>query len=915
MHRTRRHPLRNFAMRGSLAFALVAIVAGSAQPGGADPAADRPKVVDRLSRFAPDAIKALGDRIKPAFSGDNRETYGGTLIGVPGRRQLWQIYPTSGSEPTPTLIAIRDMDSLKIIKTLELPISMQRGARSDFGGDWMHTFDGDRRLFLLGNGIDGRSTWAITEIDLATFSHKTSELTQPFVNAGRPLTGFLPAAMEFDPFSQAVLLLFGGVPATAAGNANTFVYRFTLADKQGAARQIRVCAGPLTPTDSGFTSQLGGIVTFEYVFFSCQRAGSIGAVARIKRSELFDQNSVEDIVAGPAYLETALADPGSGRIFLITIGGEIWAFDTATMAFVGVIAGGAAGAIDPRSGYGLDSHTGRLFFVSNTYGMGIAEGRFYPIPQARLYPDLAAGAQERIISDSKRGIIFVLLESGSKRAADYLIYETGQAPLPPPEPDPDRSTIDVAEQDGVTDSRFFANASGYGARVLLAKGIVAVPPAPTVGVVAPTADIIEKNLNSKCGYNDRELAVGRVSKAEYDTGSTAARAIGADVDERTKLDLAHFSRCDVTVRNGQEVFRGIFGTAPTKELLMGDPDDPDDDRDHGYTWNREAATCTSSEGGQEKSDDSKNEAPNQGHVECPRPGGTLEAFAVGQLAGGVTVQEARTTSTISRDDKGVVAHAVAEAQDVNIAGVIHIGEVTSIATSRSNGRPNKNPMSTHTLILKGVRTPDGWLCKDVCDENLVVRNLNILTGGRVEFRTRSGIDEKLKKGTLKGALTAVQKSTARQASDQALVGDATTEVAGLEMIMYNDNKPFGRARQIYQFAGVATAATYNIQRIPGGAGFDDLPGDGGFDDSALDAVGSSGEGFASGDGFATAPIVGGGGSDGGPVERFLRALGRGIRMFLTDPRQALLLLTAWGLFSLPPVLSRRRRLLAAARSH
>jgi hypothetical protein len=866
-----------------------------------------PPIVGSLPRFPADALAAIGkDRIQPASSFDARALVGGTIVAFPQVRQLWQVYPTSSDGAGPTAIAVRNLDSMALTTTFDIPVQLQRGARSDSGGDWMHAIDGDRRVFFVApSNAEGQAVWSVVEVDLRTFAQRSHPIKEPFVIANRSTSGFLPAAIEYDPFDDALLILFGGVPATSAGNATTLLYRLDLKTDAGATRQIRACNGPMTPTDSGVTSQLAGMISQEFAYFSCQRAGSIGAVVRVARPSILNAEA-EDIVAGPAYLETAFADPTSGRLFLITVAGEIWAFDTRTMSFVGVVAAGAEGEIFPRLGFGLDTLTGRLFFQSKSTGLGIAEGRFYPIPQARAFPDRSVDSQERIISDGKNGRLFVLAGVQNERAPAYVIYDIGQAPAPPPPPDPDRSTIDVPEQNGATESRYFASATGYGVRLLLAKGISAVPPAPAAGQVAPTADFISKNVNSKCGFTDREMVAGRVSRAEYETGSTAARAIGIDVDERTKLDLANMSRCDVTVRSSSDVFSGIFSTGPQQVQ------DEARARDSGPGWDNEAAICSSSEGESGKESTSKNESPSTGKVACPKPGDKLTADAVGYLNGAVSVGRASTSSVISRTD-GVTSTVVAEAHDINVAGVLFIGEVTGIATSRSNGRPGRRPMSDHTVTVKGVRNGGEWICKDVCDLDAVTRTLNLLFAGRVEFRTANGIDEELRQGTPKGALTAVQKSSARQSSDQALVGDSTTEVAGLEMVVYNDNKPFGRARQIYQFAGVATAATYNIQRTPFGDGFGDDPG-GGFDESGVSAEGATGDAFAPDGGYSASPAVSGGGGAGGAIARFLRALGRGIRMFFTSPRHALLLLTGWALFALPPVLSRRRRLLAAARS-
>lgn len=933
----RLHTVLRLVVVIAVVFALSPLVDRAQGAGGSLP------VVGTLDRFPTDSVSALGDRIKSQFAGDSQSLYGGTLLDVSQSNQLWQFYPTSAG---PTAVAVRDKASRRLIGKFDLPLPAARSAGSTYGGNWIHAFDGSNRAFFLATTTEaGTAAWSVMEVDMRTFATRHTLLGSPMVANGRNTGLVVPAALEYDPHSNALLSLWGGVPASGFF---TLAYKFDLATRTGESRNVRSCNGGLPPAELGETYQLGAIIRQDFVYFACQRSGSIGAVVRISRNDILNPDSPEDIVAGPAYLETAFADPASGRIFLVTVAAEIWAFDVEAMSFVGVVAGAAEGDDTPRSSLGLDTATGRLFFLSPKLGLGIAEGRFYPIPQARTFADIKAEARERIISDPKTNTILVLTGFATDRAQTYTVYDVGPAPAPPPQPDPDRNTADIVEQAGVTEARYFASGTGYGVRTLLAKGLHAVPPAPAVGQNAYTADVFVRQLHSQCGFTDRELVAGRVAKAEYDTGTTAAQAVGVDVDERTKLDLEHLSRCDVAVPSGQAVFKGIFSTVPPAIAACdqaatagGSATAPEADErtcDSGQKWTTQPAYCTSSAGGDSAGvPESKGEAPSRGSTECPQPGGTLKANAVGYLSGPLAVGRAETNTVITRLAKGfVVSTVVAEAQDITMGDpanpAFRIGRVTATATSQSNGRPSNADMSTYRFQVKGISitTPAGsrMLCEEYtevirqaqkertsknCDIDQAMSALNIAAAGRAEFQLASGLDSELLRGTEKGALTAVQKSGARQASDQALIGDRTTEVPALQVVVYNDNKPFGRARQIYQFAGVATAATYNIARLPSGDGFGDFAGEGGGD--AFLATDGGGLGGTADTGTSTIGAPAGSGRSGGSLfGNAVRALLRGIRLFLTSPRHALLLLTAWSLFCLPPVLSRRRRLLAAARA-
>lgn len=874
------------------------------------------ELVGDIERFPADALAIFGRAIVPP-NGDTRDLNAGTMLAFPDVRQLWQFWQFNAPDGTRrTGIAVRSLDTLRIERTVLLPDWLLRGTVAQPNGEWMHAIDPGKRVFFAVQPLPA-GTADIIGIDLRTFAvSRWSGLIPgdgPSTVAGTRL-----GALSYDPYSNSVLGLLASLGGTPS-NVNTYLVKRDLSGTTPAApRPLSSCNGALSSTDTSGTYGVQMLLTATSFYIPCHRAGYAGAVVRLDRASAFTAGSLEEVSVGPVYLEAALADPASGRLFLITIKGEIWAFDTRTMSYVGVISAHASAPSTVSVGYGLDSETGRVFFQSPTYGLGVAEGRFFPIPQALTSPTILFPGKERILSDSRTGRIFVLTKPSGGMASSYQIYKVPPVPVSPSAPDPDRSTIDRDEQKGVTVSRYFANGGGYGFRTLLANGVATVAPAPTVGVLAPTAQVIAKHVNSKCGFSDRDMATGRVLKAEYDGGSTSAAAIAVGVDERTKLDLERPSRCDFTAKDtSQERFSGIFSTFPTQ---LGP-------HDQGPGWNRDPAACTSSAGEEETGksavgDDHGQTPLGNSKVECPVPGGgTLKASAEGSMGGGIAVGKARAETSIKKTAQGVVSESTSVARDIDIAGVIKIDEVKSVATSLANGRPGKKDLSTHQISISGLEIAGQTVCPKTCsDIASAVAELNRAGAGRAQFRAGSGIDESLRKGTPKGALTAVQKSTERQASDQALVGDFTTEVPGLEMIVFNDNTEWGRARQLYQFAGVATVAGYTIALdSSGGDGFsdDDLPGDlGPLGEGSADGTAAAfGEGSL--DSGGTAELAGTSAEEeagGNPVVQALRALARGIRLFLTNPRHALLLFTAWALFALPPVLSRRRRLLAAART-
>lgn len=884
--------------------ALLAVIPHAALAGSED--ASGVKLASTFARIPPEAVQLFGPQIVPPHfydppgstraSDGAQEITAGTITVLPEARQIWQFFPWNEH----TGVLIYDLDSLRIIHSfVHTGAYMRGGGFSDFGGEWVNAVDPKGRLFLLDN-VAG----TVFEYDLHTFAETAHPLGAPRKVGPLENQNYYATGISYDAKSDSILVLFAMVGRSSSSDFSTWLGQLTLTTNQLAFRLVRSCNGPSPIDTPSSTYDFPVVPQADAVFIVCHRAGDTGTVVRLTRDSMLNDNGPEDISMGPVLLETMLADPAGNRIYLVTTSGEIWAFDTATMSFVGVIAAHRDSPDKVKAGYGIDPATGRVFFLSDDFGLGVAEGRFFPIPQAKAMPSERSAAQERIFSDARTGRVFVLRGDMGDKEINYRVYQAGTAPAPPAPPDPDRSTANVAEGPN-TEVRYFASGSGYGMRVLLAKGVSTIAYAPTFGIESPTALLINKFVNSKCGYTDRELFAGRVAKAEYDAGSAAATAMPVDVDDRTKQDLRHLKRCDVTASTSSgQVFKGIFATAP-----LGDP---------GQEWKYLPATCSSSDGGTSETganDDQGEPSLGTSSVTCPLPGGELTASATSKMSqGGVTVGEASATTDIKRTAKGVETTVESWARNIDIAGTIHINEVHSIATSVSNGRPASGPMSTYATTVKGLVIGTEAVCPGECSINSVLDALNAAAVGRAQFRSGTGLDTGLEKGSDGGALTAVQKSVQRQVSDEALVGDFTTEVPGLEMVVYNDNAEWGRARQLYQFAGVSSSATYNIVVKPKDIPFDGLPLD-----SAIGAVSTvATPPDVTGTVFTPQPVSHVGGdthpSGGSVVRQVLQKLARGLRLFLSNPRQMAVLFTAWCLFALPVWLFRRRRLLTAVQS-
>ena len=918
---------RGLAVAGAaLLVAVVPVVLPEATAAAPAPLFEE---IGSLERFPEDARAILGHDFVPTweylkspntFLFSIKHSAGGGIV-IPEVRQLWQLYFTN-TNPSKAAVVIRDLDTFRIVHTMHLPENPRRDTAAGIGGDWAHTVDTvHKRLFLV-----TMNNASVLEIDLDSFTILTRLL--PAASLATPsLFALVTGGITYDRYRDDLLVLYGGPSNQSAANTNTFLYTLDLTgppdppDWARTFRHLRSCTGPVTSTDAGDENYNWEVlVTEDQLYIPCQRAGHTGIVVRTARAAPGQPPPPEVSAAGLVYVENARADQAGGRIVMTsTLEKEIWTFEAATMSFVGIAATAPPGEPNTsKTGYGFDHVTGRVFFQSPHFGLGVVEGRYFPLPQARRV-DRKAQGQERILVDTPTNRIFVLEGYGTDKARAYRIYRTQPAPVPPPPPDPDRNTADVAEQAGVTEARYNASGSGYGARVVWAKGYATVPPAPVVGVIAPTTGPAQ---SLPCGMVDREVTAGRVFKAEYDTGSTAAEAVAAEVDGATKQDLDKFSHCDVRAE----------GLDPRTQA-----DDPaTSEQETRWRWGR--ASCSSSEGRASEGEGKTTKEKNTGttadfgpsNVACPEPGGVLTASAVARLEGAElsTGRSWTTTKAERAPGGGVRSSAESVAQDVrmSVGGVaVTFAEIRSTATSFANGRPPKEPMSRHRVSIRGVTIDGVESCTTPCegkDLAETIDTLNTILAGRAQFRTGttgdSGLDLGLVKGSPRGAQTAVQKSAARQASDRALTGDFTVEVPGLDVITFNDNTHWGRARQLYQFAGVATAATYNIVVRPTGLSVEDLgpfagvfgdTGDAGATPSFVEPV--MFPAAPSTAPFAAAPAAAA--DRRGGFWMPFRAVAEGLRLLLADPRRGLLVLFAWALFGFPAAISRRRRLLVGVR--
>ncbi|MDQ1444651.1 MAG: hypothetical protein QOI20_1115, partial [Acidimicrobiaceae bacterium] len=475
---------------------------------------------------------------------------------------------------------------------------------------------------------------------------------------------------------------------------------------------------------------------------------------------------------------------------------------------------------------------------------------------------------------------------------------------------------------GKTIAQFSGNASAYGLRVLLARGLAGAAPSNGNSSLGP----LYRDVNSYCGFTDRELVLARVSKTEFSNNSRFARAAAVDPDNATVVDLAAPSRCDIYNKyTGGETFSGgaqallpflqttgVLGevdkSAPASQAI-------NDAIGPHTTWDYSPADCSSANGDDQAGPNSK---PLVGatSVSCTKEN-EISAAAESRVKPSdqldVTVAKATSSTKVKRDsNKGLVSTATSRLEGVKI-GEISIGYIENTATSFAKGRKGLAGTEFDKPKIGFVDGPGVVACTDHCDVDTVLKSLNTALSGRAEFR-RISPEPQLAHGSPGGYEAGILKSEKQQASDNSLTGDKSVEIPALEMVVYNDNAAIGRARQVYQFAGVRADSHYGIQLA--GVGSSECTS------CALD-VGTTID-QATGDVAAGLPLPNDGvplavrmpGPSGeNPVRRAIRQTAAGIdyslRIIFSNPREAMLMATVWLLMWGPFVASRRRRALRA----
>lgn len=610
----------------------------------------------------------------------------------------------------------------------------------------------------------------------------------------------------------------------------------------------------------------------------------------------------EEAFPGPTLTNRILSDTKGRRLaFAVEKGGKesLFIFDGSRGAYVGAVATTNT-RLDGIS-YAVDEDAGRLIAVTGDKGLMLADLRRTPAQQALAFPRFARrdgaviGVERQTAGKPRRYFMRIALDPFIEIYEDHVPVSED-----PPLSNFDRFTINHKEVVGVTDSLFEAGGHAYGARTLVVGGLE--------GLAASESRRQFRRVGSACTLYDRELVAGQIPDATLSNGSSSASAIAADADKGTKTDFEEpVSRCWVNpdpfdTGQGFESL-GFEWIRPRRDF----DENGDLDKATGQKWPFTHVECSGD--GTEGSDDPTFNG-YRANVRCGGGGGKTAAFSQASSEDGayrfgftpdasVRIAEASSRITLTKVPKGgVVAVTEAWARQIQISGVGTIGFVHTIATSQAAGVPD-SAFGDFGREICGVVVPgyeqDG--CRDPKD---AVDALNRALGARGRVFLRNP-DPGLERGSPGGYLASVQKDRFEELSDRALNNDSSTQVAGLELLLINDNIEFGRARQLFQFAGVDAQTTYGIFLLPT---FGPLPPD----PPAAPPVVHVPPTIRTVDLPPPPPPP----APEPVLQKIVKRIRTGLAVGFRNPREAALAAATWLAIGMPVLLARRRRSLGRA---
>lgn len=603
-------------------------------------------------------------------------------------------------------------------------------------------------------------------------------------------------------------------------------------------------------------------------------------------------------------------DPAARRLAMIAQPGagiplaSIYVFDALTNSYVGSIAAGSFNV----SAIGLDAVAGRVYGNGPGVGLIAADIRPSPTTQGRTFPEYGNNASTPpdnaiIAVDSETSRVFLRFSN----LADTLIVEDRIAKyVPPPPPNLDAHTVDVAEEPGRTEATYGAAAQGYGVRARQIGGQYALqvnftPYTRNSVSVAGAASVPVFPL----GSGTREFDGAYLNHLAVTNEEAGASVVPADRDEaNTGADMGrHLTWPPVP---------GPFPWPEKPKFPQGSPDP----FQPLLPWPYRDARCL----------DLRNEAASdaQGSGFPGDKSGATATCDLGERTASarstlapITVNEnifvgstSLTSSAVIDPVEGAVTKVTATAKNINVMGVLRIGEVTATAITKAKGRSKTTAASYNRIVKDAVMEVNGEersLCEDEgCPLDEFANAVNSNFGGRLTVR----FPKPMRLATPKGFAAQVQRDP-MEIVQEVLVNEQSPDRLDVPaMVILVSQDGYRPARTVLEFAAVAADSRYGISLLDQGSG--DISGDLGIAaDNGLLGDGGTGPLFGVGGGGGGQPGPGRVTSppgDGGPGA--FELLRRGAIKFVWDGFGRLRgMLPIWGILVAPAYVAARRWLL------
>ena len=605
-------------------------------------------------------------------------------------------------------------------------------------------------------------------------------------------------------------------------------------------------------------------------------------------------------------------DPASRRLALIAQPGtgvaltSVYVFDALSNSYVGSIAAGAFTV----SSMGIDPVAGRVY--ANGFGVGliVADIRPSPTTQGRTFPEYGFYKESRpdnsiVAVDPATSRVF-LRYSGLQ---DFVIVQDRMPKyVAPPPLDLDANTVDVAEAPGRTAATYAAAAQGYGVRARQIGGQYALQvnftPYKENAVGLPGAGSVPV---FPLGAGTREFDGAYLNHLAVTNEEAGGSAVSADRDEAN-------TGADMGKHPTWPPFPGFPNSFERPEF----PKDSPDPFEPLFPWPYHDAKCLDL-GREPVTETQASDFPGDRSAATAKCNLSKRTASAQATLDPITVNDnmfvgttSLTSSAVVDPVEGAVTTVTATAKNINIMGLLRIGEVTATAMTKAKGR-SKTTSSSYTRVVRDVvmevNGESRTFCNDDgCSLDQLATEINANFGGRLIVR----FPKPMQRATPGGFAAQVQRDP-MEAVQEVLVNEQSPDrLDAPAMVILVSQDGYRPARTVLEFAAVAADSRYGISML------DEFSGDdGSLDldvaaDNGLLGDGGSGPLFGVGDGGVqpgpgrvTGPRGGGDGDDS-----LYDVLRRGAIRFVWDGFGRLRgMLPIWGILVAPAYVAARRWLL------